>query len=414
MKSEIIAVGSELLLGDTADTNSHYLSQRLKEIGVDVYHISVVGDNFDRMKSMLLLAGERSDLVIVSGGLGPTVDDITKQALADITGRSLVYDPTAKEKVDQFFSEVARTPDDSNYKQAEIPEGADALLNPIGLACGVWLPTEGCTFVLLPGPPNEMRATFASSLLPRLLEKSGKQLFDRHYRFFGIGESELDAALRDYTNGANPTLAPYAKAGECELRLAALAENSEAAEALMKPLDDVIRNTFTDSLYTVDRPNLQSALAEILTADEITISTAESCTGGLISKWLTEPEGSSKYFIGGVCTYANEAKVNILGVRQETLDRVGAVSEETALEMAKGAKRVFQTDIAVSTTGLIGPTGGTQEKPVGLVYIGIVADDYEDVMSLQLPSSYFNSRERIRTHFAKQALFNVLRYLNTK
>lgn len=414
MRTEIIAVGSELLLGDTADTNSRFLTQQLKDIGMDVYHINIIGDNLKRLKTLLQLAANRSEMVIVTGGLGPTADDLTKQALSEVVGKPLIYDGKTKALVEKYFSEVDHTPDDNNYKQAEIPEGASALHNPIGLACGVWLEEKDCIYVLLPGPPNEMRQTFAASLLPRLLAFSEGQLFDRHYRLFGIGESQLDAALRDHMDSANPTLAPYAKAGECELRLAALATDQAEADELMAPIDEVIRNHFAEHLYAVDSPNLQTALGDVLKSRRKTISVAESCTGGLISEWLTEPPGSSAYYLGGVCSYANEAKVNLLGVRQETLDTVGAVSKETALEMARGAKRIFQSDIALSTTGLAGPDGGTEEKPVGLVYIGIVADDYEDVMRLTLPDAYFNSRDRIRTHFAKQALFNALSYFKNR
>lgn len=411
MNAEIITVGTEILLGGIVDTNSQFIAKQLFPLGINVYYLQSVGDNPARLKEALHIAEERSDIVFVSGGLGPTSDDITKETLSEHLSLPLHYDDLSKKHVHAFFEQIGENATTNNYKQAQILAGSDALENPSGLACGIWLDYNDTIYVLLPGPPHELKSTFNHAVLPKLTSHIGEQFFERNYRFLGIGEAKVDAILASHSISSNPTVAPYANSGEVEVRICAKAKNLEEAEAMMLPVDVAIHEHLSEYLYTSEFPNLQSTLADFLNSNKLTISTAESCTGGLLSKQLTDLPGSSSYFLGGVCSYSNEAKMYILGVNPDTLTEYGSVSPETALEMARSCRTLFQTDISLSTTGLAGPEGGTPEKPVGLVYIGLSTANVEKTFTLNLYDGYPHSRSFIRHQACRYAFFYALKYL---
>lgn len=409
MKAEIITIGTELLLGDVLDTNSAYLAHELKELGIHVYHMQTVGDNPIRLKEALTLAQKRSDFVFAVGGLGPTTDDITKDVLADLLGQPLIVDPPSLRKMESYFNKSGFQITPNNLKQVQIPQGTRPIPNPEGLATGVWSDHDSCITLLLPGPPREMKAMFRHHIKNQVKSPSHGVLYSHTYHFLGVGESHLDDALAPWIQGKNPSLAPYAKQGEVSLRLTARAKDEEEAEAMMAPADAAIRQQFGHALYGVDVPNLASALHEFLLRQELTIATAESCTGGLVAKSLTDQTGSSAYFMGGIVAYANKAKMDLLGVKDSILETYGAVSPETAIAMAKGAQKAFDTDIAISTTGVAGPGGGSEEKPVGTVYMGLITPQSEKAFKLiDLPQNYL-TRTHIRHMTTQYALFHVLK-----
>lgn len=411
MIAEIITIGTELLLGDVVDTNSAYLAQALKDFGINVFHIQTVGDNPDRLKAALSQAQSRSDFVFAVGGLGPTADDITKDVLAKLLGVDLVLDPPSYARLKTYFEarQVDMTP--NNLKQAQIPAGTRPLANPKGLATGVWSESHGCVTILLPGPPQEMVAMFEAQVTDKIQPKDAGTLYSHTYRFLGIGESHLDDALAPYMKGANPTLAPYAGNGEVSLRLTARASSPEEAETRMSPIDAVIRSRFGHALYGVDVPNMATACHQALLVHQQTIATAESCTGGMIAKALTDHAGSSQYFMGGVVAYSNRAKTDMLGVSKACLAQYGAVSPQTAVAMAQGAREKFHTSMAISTTGVAGPGGGSAQKPVGTVYMGLVTDDLATSFKLIDLPDHYRTRPMIRHMTSQYALFYVLKAL---
>lgn len=363
MKAEILCVGTELLIGDIVNTNAAYLSKKLSENGIFVYHHTVVGDNDGRLREALSDALGRSDVVVMTGGLGPTYDDMTKETVSSVMGKKLVRHEESEKRILAYFARTDRVPTPNNMKQALMPEGATVFENNFGTAPGCAIESGGKTVVMLPGPPKEMKPMFDGEVLPYLLRNSMEVLVSENVNIFGMGESSVEEKLRDImTSGDNPTVAPYVNDGEVRVRVTARAENRECAEKLIAPVVEKIKDIIGDFVYGVNAVSLENAVVKTFSERGLTLASAESCTGGLISKRITDIPGSSAMFGYGVCTYANEAKEKILGVKHETLEKYGAVSEATAREMAEGLLRLSGADVAVCTTGLAGPGGGSDES----------------------------------------------------
>ncbi|KYO65748.1 competence/damage-inducible protein A [Thermovenabulum gondwanense] len=371
MKAEIICVGTELLLGDIVNTNAYVIARALKEIGIDVYYHTVVGDNFARIKEVFLSALKRSDIIITTGGLGPTRDDITKDAIAEALNLKMIINEEALIKIEEFFKRVNREFTKNNLRQALIPETSQIIPNEIGLAPGVLLEKDDKIVIMLPGPPFEMEPMLYNYCIPYLQKKSGAIIFSRVLKFYGIGESSLEEKLIDLIDSqSNPTIAPYAKMGEVTIRITAKAKNKEEAIQMIIPIEEEIKRRVGNYIYAFDDQKIEDVVAKMLIEKGITIAIAESCTGGLISHKLTNVPGISKSLERAVVSYSNKSKIELLEVNPETIEKTGAVSEKTAEEMAMGIRINAKCDIGLSITGIAGPDGGTLEKPVGLVYIG--------------------------------------------
>lgn len=412
--AEILCVGTELLLGEVVNTNAAYIASRLAELGVSVYHQSVVGDNPERLKDELSSATSRCDLVIMTGGLGPTYDDLTKETAAELFGKKLVTDERALADIKDYFSRTGRKIVESNTKQALVPDGATVLYNQWGTAPGMIIEGDvgsdfyGKRAILLPGPPREMRNMFDFYVAQYLKERTGSRIVSRNIHLIGIGESTAEALLRPLIDeSTNPTLAPYAKDGEVRFRVTASANSTENAEEMCDALvARVLDSEVGKFVYGIDVGSVEEAVVKTLLDDGETLATVESCTGGLIAKRLTDIAGVSGAYLGGAVTYANEAKEKNVGVKHETLLAHGAVSEEVAREMAEGIRAALGADYGISTTGIAGPGGGTPEKPVGTVYIAVATGNETRVRRLNLPP--MRGREYIRTASATNALALVL------
>ncbi len=400
LTAEIICVGTELLLGDIVDTNAPFISQRLALLGISQYHRSVVGDNHQRFCELFAQAYDRADIIITSGGLGPTYDDMTKEAICDFFGLKTVVDNEALSRMESFFEKRGRAMTENNKKQALVPEGAYVFQNDNGTAPGMCVNKDGKYVIMLPGPPRELEPMFENQVIPYLMSEpffDDTAIMSHNIRIFGIGESRVEDMLHDImVKSTNPTLAPYAKQGEVLLRVTARAETPLEAEELMKPMIEEITNILSGYIYGIDVDNMQEVLVERLKEKKLKIATAESCTGGLISKRITEVAGSSEVFDCGICSYANQIKSDVLGVNPKDLERYGAVSEQVALQMAQGILKIAGADVAISTTGIAGPGGGTDEKPVGTVYIAAVTKDRQIVRRFQLARGTGEEREYIR------------------
>ena len=410
--AEILCVGTELLLGEVVNTNAARISQKLATLGISVYHQSVVGDNPERLREALTEAFLRADLVVMSGGLGPTYDDLTKETVASLLGRELVTHRESLDSIKKFFASragglAAMTP--NNLKQALVPEGATVFANPNGTAPGLAVEREdGGTVILLPGPPRELEPMLESSVIPYLEGNTEAVLVSHNLHILGMGESAVENALRDLMESSdNPTVAPYAGDGEVRLRVTAKAPTREAAEAMTVPVIERIRNSVVGKfIYAVDAGSIERAFVGELRSRGLTVTTVESCTGGLIAKRLTDVPGVSAVFAGGCVTYTEEAKRLLAGVSAETLAQHTAVSRETAEEMARGIRQRLGTDIAIATTGYAGPDGGTEEDPVGTVYVAVSTTYGEAVKRLSL--SPMRSRDYIRTVASSMALAMAL------
>ena len=379
MIAEILSVGTELLLGQIVDSNAAYLGRTLAGLGIDLYYKSTVGDNEGRVIDTLRRARDRADLIITSGGLGPTEDDLTKECIAKVFEEELVLHEPSLEQIRAFFARrgVHNMPE-RNVKQALIYGNGRMLYNPNGTAPGALLEKGGKIVVSLPGPPNEMIPMVENHVIPLLTERlEGKRqyLVTRVVRFIGIGESAIEEQVQDLIHGTNPTLAPLAHTGEVHLRIGAKAESPEEAEALIVPLEAELHRRVGRFIYGVDKTTLEAAVIDLLKARGKTAACAESCTGGGLGARLTSIPGSSAAFLGGVVSYSNDAKVKLLGVDPDLLAAHGAVSAPVAEAMARGARERLGADFAVSITGIAGPDGGTAEKPVGLVYVGVATPD---------------------------------------
>ena len=405
--AEILCVGTELLLGEVVNTNAAYISKKLAEFGVSVYHHTVVGDNPERLADALNLALSRSDLVVTSGGLGPTCDDLTKETVAKALGLGMHTDKSVLESIENFFASRGKglsTMTKNNLKQAEIPDGGVAVPNPNGTAPGIIIQKGEKTVIMLPGPPRELCPLMDGAISNFLREHTESILVSYNLHIIGMGESAVEETLRALMLSAeNPTLAPYAGDGEMRLRITAKARNEEEGEQLCQQMMEQVMSTKVgEFVYGIDVGSTEKAVITALAEKGLTISTAESCTGGLIAKRITDVSGASAVFMGSCVTYANEAKVKLVGVNEETLRRYGAVSEQTAAEMAHGVRKALGTDVGISTTGIAGPGGGTPEKPVGTIFVGISTKNGESVTQLRL--SPMRSRDYLRMCTAGNAL----------
>ena len=412
MKAEIIAVGTEILTGQIVNTNAQFLSEKLAEIGVDVYFQTAVGDNEARLMSLLEIASSRSSLVILTGGLGPTEDDLTKQTLAKFLGKVLVFDPQAQEKLDIFFAQrpdYARTP--NNERQAQIVEGATPLPNETGLAVGGVSEVDGVTYVVLPGPPSELKPMVLNQLLPKLM--TGAKLYSRVLRFFGIGESQLVTILADLIDQqTDPTLAPYAKTGEVTLRLSTKAVSQEQADQALDILENQILNRQTfegislrDICYGYgEETSLASVVVEELKKRKKSITAAESLTAGLFQATLADFSGVSAIFNGGFVTYSLEEKSKMLDISEQELKKHGVVSEFTAKKMAEQARIKTQSDYGVSLTGVAGPDS-LEGHPAGTVFIGLAHAKGTEVIKANIAG---RSRADVR-QIAVMHAFNLVR-----
>ncbi|MDK2585091.1 competence/damage-inducible protein A [Romboutsia sedimentorum] len=372
MKAEIITVGTEILLGDIVNTNSQYLAKELAIHGIEVYYQNTVGDNEKRLMQAFEESLKRSDIVITTGGLGPTNDDITKEVACKYFNQELKLHQPSLNKIKNYFKKLNIELSENNKKQAYFPDEAIILENNNGTAPGAILRKDNKIIIILPGPPREMKAMFEESVKLYLQKLTDSVLVSKTLRTFGIGESLLEEKVIDIINAqSNPTIAPYAKESEAILRITAKAKNEKEANNLINPVIDEIKNRVGEFIYGEGNTSLEEEVAKIVVDKNMTIAVAESCTGGLASSSLINYPGISSVFMEGCVTYSNEAKISRLGVKKETLDKYGAVSKETAKEMAEGIAKNFNTNIGLSTTGIAGPEGGSDEKPVGLVYIGI-------------------------------------------
>ena len=370
MNCELISVGTEILLGDILNSNAQYLSKELASLGIGVTHQCTVGDNRERLLSAIDIAFSRCEMIIFTGGLGPTPDDLTKEVCAEYFGSELIMDEGIAKGIEKYFLDRNRTMPESNLKQALVPGGAKVLHNTCGTAPGFIMEKEGKIMIILPGPPHEMTAMFRNGVLPYLQEKSDCVIKSHTVRTFGIGESAMSELVSDLLFMKNPTVAPYAKSGEALLRVTAKAESEEKADELMKSVLSEIENRLGDYIYGIDVNSTEEALSGLLKEKEMTVSFAESCTGGLCGKRITDLSGASQIFHCGIISYSNEIKEKVLGVRSEHLQKYGAVSSIVAAEMAEGVRKLSGSSIGVAITGEAGPTSG-DGKPVGLIYIAV-------------------------------------------
>lgn len=408
MKAELIAVGTEILLGDIVNTDAQVISQGLSELGIDVYYQTVVGDNPERLKQVIEQAKSRADIIITTGGLGPTLDDLTKETLAQVFGKKLVLHEESLAHIRRFFAEIGKEMTQNNEKQAWLPEGCVPLHNDWGTAPGCAFEADGTHVIMLPGPPRECEPMFRYRAMPYLYPLAGGCIVSHNIRVFGLGESAMEEILHDMmAEMTNPTIAPYAKTSECFARVTAKADTPEQAEQMLAPVVSQIVDILGEYVYGVDADSLEQVVGQLLLEKGMTLSVAESCTGGLLSKRITDLPGASAYYKGGVCSYANEVKIHLLGVSEQTLDTLGAVSPEVAEQMAAGVARCMDTDIGVGITGIAGPDGGSAQKPVGLVYISVWSREKQQTREIRVSLG----RDRVRNHAASTALDMIRRML---
>lgn len=408
---EILSVGTELLLGNIANTDAQMLSQGLSELGLNVFWHTVVGDNLQRAEEAVALAKQRADIIITTGGLGPTCDDLTKNVLAEAFGKKLIFDEESARRIRSYFQRTGRPMTDNNLQQAMLPEGCTILPNDWGTAPGCAFEAAGVHVIMLPGPPSECRPMFQYRARPYLLSLSEGVIASHTIKLFGIGESAMEARLRDQMNAmSNPTLAPYAKEGECELRVTAKAATDAEAQALLRPTVDQVKALFGDKVYGVDVPSLEHVVIQGCKEKGLTLGCAESCTGGLIAKRLTDIPGASAAFKGGIVSYTNEIKADILHVPGHILEQFGAVSREAAAAMAEGARRALNCDVALSSTGVAGPDRDDRDNEVGTMFVAIAARSGVHVRPLRLGARPM--RERLRTQTASHAFDLARRYLS--
>lgn len=371
MVVELISVGTEILLGNIVNTNAAFLAEKCAGLGLSCYYQDVVGDNEERLSETIRLALSRADILLLSGGLGPTQDDLTKEVAAKVMGKLLYLHEESKTAIQQYFERKGMEITDNNWKQAMVPEGCIVVDNPNGTAPGIIMAQEGKHVILMPGPPNEMIPMFETSIMPYLSELQSCVIYSQTVKICGIGESKAETMVADLIEQqTNPTIATYAKTGEVHLRVTARAEDEKAAKKLVKPMVKELKGRFGNNIYTTDSEvTLEKSVVDLLQANGLTACTVESCTGGMLAARLINVPGVSEVFKSGYITYSNKSKRSLLGIKKNILLKHGAVSDKIAREMAKGAAMLAKTDVSVSTTGIAGPDGGSEEKPVGLVYI---------------------------------------------
>ncbi|MGI6049895.1 MAG: competence/damage-inducible protein A [Acetivibrionales bacterium] len=404
MIAEILSVGTELLMGQISNTDAQYITKRLNDVGVNVYYHTVVGDNPQRLKQSVSLALSRSDVLITTGGLGPTKDDLTKETIAQALGLKLVLDECSHDKIRVFFERVGKKMMDNNLKQAYVPEGCTIIPNNNGTAPGCLIEKDGKTVIMLPGPPKEMIPMFEESLLPYFTKKTGQIIESKMLKVFGIGESEMETKILDIVEAqSNPTIAPYVNQGEIVIRVTARCKDRNSANQMINPVIDKIRDRLGIMLYALNGESMEEVVVGRLLADDIDISLAESCTGGMLASKLVNVPGVSKVFEHGFITYSNQAKMDVLGVSKKTLDSFGAVSRETAIEMVKGLLARTKTRAGISITGVAGPDPD-DNRPKGNVFVAVSLDNELECIELKLNGN----RERIR-HMACLNALDLLR-----
>ncbi|WP_425060932.1 Putative competence-damage inducible protein [Sporomusa carbonis] len=409
---ELVSTGTELLLGQIVNTNAPFLAARLNELGFSVIYQTTVGDNRERMKNVLKTALDRADIVITSGGLGPTQGDITKEVTASLLNRSMYLHEVSAERIKRFFDERRICMPGNNLRQAMMPEGAIVVDNTCGTAPGVIIEnqTTGKVIIHLPGPPHELSAMFEMSIVPYLKERFGVQgvIVSKVLRTYGLGESALEEKIKEYIlSQSNPTLALLARNGEIHVRITARAENEIEARRLIDELEGHIRPHINEYVFGIDDETLEKSVGNLLLAKDLTIALAESCTGGLVTSRITDVPGSSSYLIGSIVCYSNAVKITSVGVPEEIIAVKGAVSQEAAESMAQGIRKQFSTGIGIAVTGIAGPTGATNDKPVGLVYIAI-----DGPAGTVCHQHYFNgTRTDIKHRTALAALNHLRQYL---
>lgn len=409
MKAEIIATGTEILLGQTLNTSAHYLTGKLSELGIEVDYHTTVGDNKERLEKVIIQGIERSDLLIITGGTGPTEDDLSKELIAQVFGLNMILDPSSLEKIQQFFALRGSVMPEAEKKQAYFPEGSQILPNHHGTAPGAIVQRNNKTIVLLPGPPYEMEPMFKEYVWP-FLEQDAQgdlaRMYVRVIKVVGLGESDLEEKLRDFIGGKSPSMTLLCKHSEMHIRLVVRGDADEAS-TILDQAESVIRGRLGDKVFGTDEDTMLELVSKGLKKHGLTLATAESCTGGLLGSQLTEQPGSSDFYMGGVISYSNALKEGFLGVNSQTLDQYGAVSAETAREMAAGIRERTRADLGISITGIAGPGGGSQEKPVGLVYIGLATSEGIKANKFQ----FHGGRDSIRQLTVQAALDWIRRYM---
>lgn len=397
MVVELISVGTELLLGNIVNTNTQFLAEKCALLGLTMYHQVTVGDNHDRLAEVIRTALKRSDVIILTGGLGPTEDDLTKEVCAEVMGFPLVEDTHTHERIEEYFrNNIYKVIPDNNWKQAIVPAGCIVLDNDNGTAPGLILEKYGKSAILLPGPPNELYPLFMNQVYPYLQKLQPEVIRSQMVKICGVGESQVEDKILDLIDKQqNPTIATYAKTGEVHIRVTAKAATEEDAKKLVKPVVKEIKNRFGDYVYsTKEEETLEQAVVRLLKKYELTVTTAESCTGGLLAGRIINVPGASEVYNEGFITYSNKAKRKYLDVSKSTLKKFGAVSEQTAREMATGGVFATDSDACVAVTGLAGPDGGSEEKPVGLVYIATYMKDKVNVQKYQFKGNRAKIREQ--------------------
>ncbi len=409
MIAEIIAVGTELLMGQINNTNARYVSSRFPDADVYVYYHTVVGDNEKRLAGCIRTAMDRADVLLLTGGLGPTQDDLTKETVAGVLGLEMLPDEQTLENIREFFRKRGRKACPNNEKQGYFPKGSVIVRNDNGTAPGCIIEHEGKVVIMLPGPPWEMEPMFENSVMPYFMKDAVHKLHSVYVRMFGIGESDMEDRIKDLVSKQqNPTIAPYAKMGEITLRITAkYIPGREDPEKLIKSVMDEIRKRLGGYIYSTKNEELHEKTASLLIESRTTLALAESCTGGRLASMLTDIPGISSVFKGGVVAYSNDMKKEMLGVGDGTLTSHGAVSEGTAAEMAEGIRARARSDIGLSITGIAGPGGAVPGKPIGLVYVGLATGDDTKTVKLNL----WGGRERIRHIACLNALDIIRRYL---
>ncbi|HZK54877.1 MAG TPA: competence/damage-inducible protein A [Desulfosporosinus sp.] len=416
MKAEIVSTGTELLLGETINTSAHYVAGKLSLLGIEVDYHTTVGDNPERLEQVLRQAIERSDLVVTTGGLGPTVDDLTKELVAKVMDIEMVLDPSSLEQIKQFFSRRKAPMPKNNEKQAYFPKDSKILPNPIGTAPGAMIEKNGKTVIILPGPPFEMAPMFENYVwteLQHTLKPGTERMHERVLKVFGMVESAIEEVLVDLMGLPNVSIALLAKRAEMHIRLVARSSDktSGAAEKVLNGAEEDIRRRLGNKVFGRDQETMLGIIGQLLKDEKYTIATAESCTGGLLGAAFTQEPGSSEFYLGGVVSYSNALKKGLLGVSEEALTKYGVVSEEVAKEMAQGIRTKAGSDLALSTTGIAGPDGGSHEKPIGLVYIGLATPEGVSAEKIQL----YGERESVRQLTVQAALNKVrLHMLNSE
>jgi nicotinamide-nucleotide amidase len=402
--AEIITIGTELLLGQLVDTNTTYIAKALADAGIDVHHQTSVGDNTERIAGAVRDGLRRADCVIIAGGLGPTVDDLTRDGVSQATSRPLELDENSLKRIGAMFARLGRPMADNNRRQAMVPKGALVLDNDQGTAPGFIIEEGSRAVIAVPGVPREMRAMISQQAVPWIVKRYGIEgtIVTRVLKTIGLGESDLDSRIADlFHAGVNPSIAVLAHYGQVDVKLTAKAETRELAIAMIDKLEPLVRERLPDCIYAVDGGPIEQVVGDMLRARRWTLATAESCTGGLIASTITTVPGSSDYYLGGVVSYANEAKLDFLDVAPELVERHGAVSAEVATAMAVGVQGRLHASCAIAVTGVAGPGGGSEEKPIGLVYVALATPDGgADVRKLMLPGD----REMVQRRAATAAL----------